>query len=74
MEMLNELKCLGLSAPSLALMTSISQTQTNGLRNVLNEKKKRKTNKRITENNSNLDEMAVDEEDIGCELDSNEIA
>jgi len=36
--MLNELKSLELSAPSLALMTSISQTQTSGLRNVLKEK------------------------------------
>jgi len=36
--MLNELKSFELSAPSLALMTSISQTQTNGLKNVLKEK------------------------------------
>lgn len=33
--MLNELKSLELSAPSLSLMTSISQTQTRGLRNTL---------------------------------------
>lgn len=36
--MLNELKSLELSAPSLSLMTSISQTQTSGLRNALKEK------------------------------------
>jgi len=36
--MLNELKSLELSAPSLSLMTSISQTQTSGLRNVLKQK------------------------------------
>lgn len=36
--MLNELKSLELSAPSLSLMTSISQTQTTGLRNMLKEK------------------------------------
>lgn len=36
--MLNELKSFELSAPSLSLMTSISQTQTSGLRNVLKEK------------------------------------
>lgn len=37
-EMLNELKSLELSAPSLSLMTSISQTQTSGLRNALKQK------------------------------------
>lgn len=37
-EMLNELKSFELSAPSLSLMTSISQTQTSGLRNALKEK------------------------------------
>lgn len=36
--MLNELKSFELSAPSLSLMTSISQTQTSGLRNSLKEK------------------------------------
>jgi len=36
--MLNELKSLELSAPSLSLMTSISQTQTSGLRNALKQK------------------------------------
>jgi hypothetical protein len=36
--MLNELKNFELSTPSLALMTSISQTQTSGLRNSLREK------------------------------------
>jgi len=36
--MLNELKKLELSAPSLSLMTSISQTQTSGLRKILKEK------------------------------------
>lgn len=75
LEMLNELKSLELSAPSLALMTSISQTQTSGLRNVLKEKKKLQTSpKSVAENTSNLDEMGVDEEDIGSELDDNEIA
>ncbi|XP_050522781.1 uncharacterized protein LOC126895207 isoform X2 [Daktulosphaira vitifoliae] len=39
-EMLNELKSLELSATSLSLMTSISQTQTTGLRNAVNKKKK----------------------------------
>jgi len=38
--MLNELKSLELSAPTLSLMTSISQTQTSGLRNALKEKVK----------------------------------
>lgn len=36
--MLNELKSLELSVPSLSLMTSISQTQTSGLRNALKQK------------------------------------
>lgn len=36
--MISELKSLELSASSLALMTSISQTQTKGLRNTLKEK------------------------------------
>lgn len=36
--MLNELKSFELSSPSLSLMTSISQTQTSGLRNSLKEK------------------------------------
>lgn len=36
--MLNELKSLELTAPTLSLMTSISQTQTRGLRNVLKDK------------------------------------
>lgn len=38
--MLNELKSLELTAPTLSLMTSISQTQTRGLRNVLKDKVK----------------------------------
>lgn len=36
--MLNELKSFELSTSSLSLMTSISQTQTTGLRNMLKEK------------------------------------
>ncbi|XP_015373823.1 PREDICTED: uncharacterized protein LOC107168810 [Diuraphis noxia] len=70
-EMLNELKSLELSAPSLSLMTSISQTQTSGLRNALKEKKKCQTAKPIKENRSS-DEMTVDE-DVGSELDEDEI-
>jgi len=70
-EMLNELKSLELTAPSLSLMTSISQTQTSGLRNALKQKKKNKTIKPIEENKSS-DEMTVDE-DVGSEIDEDEI-
>jgi len=38
--MLNELKSHELTTPTLSLMTSISQTQTRGLRNVLKDKVK----------------------------------
>ncbi|KAL4084687.1 hypothetical protein QTP88_027612 [Uroleucon formosanum] len=71
-EMLNELKSLELSAPSLSLMTSISQTQTSGLRNALKEKKKSQKFKQSIEENKSLDEMTVDE-DVGSELDEDEI-
>ncbi|XP_027842614.2 uncharacterized protein LOC114123743 isoform X1 [Aphis gossypii] len=70
-EMLNELKSLELSAPSLSLMTSISQTQTSGLRNALKQKKKDRTTKPSEENRSS-DEMTVDE-DVGSEIDEDEI-
>ncbi|XP_060873421.1 uncharacterized protein LOC132947203 [Metopolophium dirhodum] len=71
-KMLNELKSLELSAPSLSLMTSISQTQTSGLRNALKEKKKCRTPKQSIEENGSSDEMTVDE-DVGSELDEDEI-
>lgn len=70
-EMLNELKSLELSAPSLSLMTSISQTQTSGLRNALKQKKKDRTTK-LSEENRSSDEMTVDE-DVGSEIDEDEI-
>ncbi|XP_022169777.1 uncharacterized protein LOC111033385 [Myzus persicae] len=71
-EMLNELKSFELSAPSLSLMTSISQTQTSGLRNALKEKKKCRTPK-PKEVDRSSDEMTVDE-DVGSEVDEDEIA
>ncbi|XP_025422972.1 uncharacterized protein LOC112692511 [Sipha flava] len=71
-EMLNELKNFELSTPSLSLMTSISQTQTSGLRNSLREKKKHLM--KPVMDNDNSDEIRVDEEDVGIELAENEIA
>ncbi|XP_050424985.1 uncharacterized protein LOC126836053 [Adelges cooleyi] len=61
-DMLNELKSLELSAPTLSLMTSISQTQTTGLRNVMKEKKKQQTPKKSTINQNSSGVMLINED------------